>query len=289
MKIADIEFKSPVGNVRLFILQAMLLIFLAGCKKEVKVEPFSETQINFYNASFLVQQQIKTKSMPGALILFDTEDPNFKPENSVNGFTMPYFGNSDIFARQFPNETVNARKSQPWTIYMHTGAGAHNVTLLDTGRKVLVKSKIATAIDKPVTVYFTDSLGVFHQMVTVDEQLPVSNKFRLRMVHLSPDAAEVYATVDGKTLGEIGKGLKYRSFTAYQDLESTRTDTLKINVYKKGDPTTAIAKAFLETQPGHSYTMVLSGYQQGGVVFKGPGGEDIVTSRNLELFINKSF
>lgn len=262
--------KKNIFHTACFFIIMLTLMGAVACNKSNDKTSPTDSQICFYNASYTLQRQVNLDNyMERAVILFDESNPDFKRNRSDTGYGMPGFGNFNSI--QFPNERYNSRQPQPWIIYMHTDAREHTINLLDTGRRLLIATKATTTIQTPVTIYFADSAGIFKALVTQDDQKIADTIARIRLVHLSPDAGQVYATINNNKGGALGNGLNYLQATPYQDLAVGQNDTLRVKIYRSGDTTAALmTRTTVEASPGHCYTLMLTGYYKTTGTYKAP-------------------
>jgi hypothetical protein len=218
-------------------------------------------------------------------------DTHFRPDSSEQGFVMPFFSNAQTGNNflQYPNTHGNATQSAPWTIYMHTFPGEHRLLLLDTGRIPLLRTTAALTATSSGTVYFADSLGLFRSLVTADEQKSIDTVVRIRLIHLSPDAGNVFITINDKPTRMLG-GWQYMQASGYENFSHYRQDTFRVKLYQVGDTVHALSRAYLQVLPGRSYSLIVQGYLTGGKTYPAPGSNiPVTTTPNLQLLTNKSF
>ena len=222
----------------------------------------AEAQVNFINASAQLFGDLSYNGK--AYILTDRKDTTYQ------SVFLPYFSRDNKF--QYPSTAYNASLTQSWITYLNLAPGTHQFILVDTSHYLRVKDNINLKINAPVSIYYTDSLGYFKSFIFQDQLINEPANVRLRFLDFSPDAGNVFFTIDEKPASSRGfiKSLKYGGVTSFVSYPNPKTDTLRINFYQATDSTTIIARTFLQAEPGHSYTLALTGYYSPFVSYPDP-------------------
>src|SRR5258708_40059430 len=154
----------------------------------------------------------------------------------------------------------------------------------------MIRGQVNTGSACPVTVFFADSLGSFRYWVTQDTLTNLPGQIRLRVLQLSPDAGQVFFTVNKRIATAFPDSLQYGSVTPFINLDNPVSDTLTIRFYHVGDTTNILTRAFLYADPGRVYTMVLKGYvnSQAYPDPKTPGNT-VNINPDLSVVINKNY
>jgi hypothetical protein len=251
------------------VLMVMLIILLAACKKDLQPhsDNTSDGQVAFINASAQLFSDLGFNG--NAYILKDITDTTYKPVN-LSSPDMPYLNKQ--YKYQYPSTNFNATLAQPWVNYLHTSTGAHQFILIDTAHYLRVKDEVDLKANTPVSIYYADSLGYFRSFILEDQLINEPGKVRLRFLNLSPDAGDVFFTINEKPASSSGfiNSFKYGSLTSFVSYPNIKRDTLRINFYRAGDSTTVVATTFLQADPGRSYTLALQGYYSQFVSYPDP-------------------
>lgn len=270
-----------------WIILLVLAIF-SSCKQEV-VQPAGrsgDALISFFGVS---PQMASELSFPSSTdyVLTDRTDTNFKVSSLSN--TTPAFNKTNNF--QYPGTGYNATLQQPWVQYMHMKPGLHTFALVDTARYLRVKDNINLKPNMPLSIYYADSMGYYRSFILQDQIATQSEKTGIRFLDFSPDAGSVFFTINEKPASQSGfpATLQYGQSSKFISYPNAKTDTLRINFYMTGDSTDVVARAFLQADPAHSYTLALTGYYNPSPVYKDPkSGSYIFLSGGLSVIINKN-
>lgn len=236
-----------MSNRRISLLIAIACMVMGACKKIVAPVTAPDSELAFFNVSqYLIGE---TPQIAGkCYVLLDS------PAAAYPTFS---FGDD-----QSTDNVTNT--AQPWVLYMHVYPGAHSLALTDTGaHHELVRQEITTSAQYPTTVFYADSLGVFNSWVTKDTLISLPGQVRIRLLDLSPDAGSLFFTVNSQTPPQGAPSvLQYGSVTSFVDYPNITADTtLLLSFYNPGDTTDLITAAQFQASPGHSYTVLINGYE----------------------------
>lgn len=222
-------------------------ITMSACKKIVAPVTAPDSELAFFNVS---QYLIGETPQSGGIcyVLLDS------PAAAYPSFSFGAYQSTD-------NEL---NSTQPWVIYMHLRPGTHTLALTDTGaHHELVRQGITTNAQYPTTVFYADSLGVFGSWVTKDTLISLPGQVRVRLLDLSPDAGSLFFTVNTQAPPPGSPSvLRYGSVTSFVNYPNITGDsTLLLSFYNPGDSATLITAAQFQASPGHSYTILINGYE----------------------------
>lgn len=270
---------------------------LSGCKKEVSPADKQNGpeglggQISFYNASEHLSSQLSFGEMGNThygrcFVLLDQPADSMLNDNQL--LKLDYTGfnpdNRDIA----PSTGFNNTLLQPWVIYRRLNPGSHQVFLMDSTRHTLIKRQVDIETGRPATVYFADKMGEFYSWVRKDVPLRDNSKIGLQVAHFGPDAGKVFFTIDNITPPGFPAEMQFGDISSYIPYENPRPDTLRLKFYKVGDKETVIARTFVLTEPGYSYSVVLKGYQNEVNYEDKRSHNPVHIVPNLHLFITKT-
>lgn len=239
----------PINDIRisLLILIAITCIAMSACKKIVTPVTTPDSELAFFNVSqYLIGETPQTGGV--CYVLLDSP-----------AATYPSFSFGD-----YQSTDIEINSTQPWVIYMHVYSGTHTLALTDTGaHHELVRQKITTSSQYPTTVFYADSLGVFGSWVTRDTLVSLPGQVRVRILDLSPDAGSLFLTVNSQAPPPGSPTiLRYGSVTSFVNYPGITGDsTLLLSFYNPGDTTDLITATELLASPGHSYTVLIEGYE----------------------------
>lgn len=271
-----------------FLLVAFLAF--AGCKKTVAPqEGAPDSQLAFITVSEYLNAQMTYGAAGIAYILLDTSLASFTSEGS-SYIPLPFF-HYGIY--QSPESYTNATSTQPWIEYMHLYAGAHTMTLTDTGGHdaVINHEALNTNPAYPTTVIFADSLGTFGAWVSTDTLVTVAGQIRIRLVDLSPDAGSIFFSIGGQAPPAAAPlSMNYGKETGFINFPSTAADTtLPFLFYNAGDSTDVITVASLQASPGHSYTIIVQGYENSASFNDPVTGKNVSISPDLRTMVLQDY
>lgn len=149
--------------------------------------------------------------------------------------------------------------------YSFIDTGLYRMAFTDSTTQPANASKISEALlsfedQKHYTVYLLDSLGFFDIMYTSDDVTPDPAKAKIRLLHLSPDAGNVYLRIDTTAIDAI-RDVNFRKITGYTAVAPDIKPGIRI-MYKDegGEERTLVRKSF-PLEAGKCYTMILRGYR----------------------------
>jgi hypothetical protein len=167
--------------------------------------------------------------------------------------------------------------------YSLVDTGLYRMAFTDTAAQPENAAKISETLlqfedRKHYTVYLLDSLGFFEIMHTQDDVTPDAAKAKIRLLHLSPDAGNVYLKIDTEPIDAI-KNVGFRKVTDYTTVTPDIKPGIRI-MYKDetGEERTMVRKSF-PLEAGKCYTMILRGYKQ-------PADGDVNKTINLSTITN---
>lgn len=272
---------------QLLIRLLILLLLAASCRKDVTFPAEGAgAQISFVCASAQLQNELKAEGAFSFIVSGIADTGYAYP--SANAPVFPYFSRNQNY--QYPNTTFNAKQNQPWIWYMSIPRGSHQFILVDTAHHPLVQHDLQAQPGQLLSVYYADSLGYFRTWTLSDERAGNATGIRLRFLHLSPDAGKIFCTINEKAGGAgFPDSLHYGETTGFIPYDSPVIDTLRISFYQAQDSANAIARVFLQAEPGRSYTLALQGYQYDqGYLDPHTGGFFFIPA-GLRVLINKNF
>ena len=232
---------------KISLLTAIACIALGACKKIVTPVTAPDSELAFFNVS---QYLIGETPQSGGVCYVLLDSP---------AAAYPSFSFGDY---QSTENEINS--TQPWVVYMHVHSGAHTLALTDTGaHHELVRQEITTTSQYPTTVFYADSLGVFGSWVTRDTLVSLPGQIRIRILDLSPDAGSLFFTVNTQAPpAGAPPVLRYGSVTSFLNYPGITGDSaLLLSFYNPGDTVDLITAAQLQASPGHSYTVLIEGYE----------------------------
>ena len=290
--------RKDIQHIKMISLLLWLSCYLiSSCTKEIT--PLNKSdgsnglggEISYFNASEHILSQIKfsltSAGTPGkSYVLIDHTADSVLNNVKLLGKDYPFFEFEHAITAPFTY--YNNSLAQPWVIYQRLSADNHQIVLMDTSRHSMIKTNVKLETGKPLTVYFADSLGVFRTRIRRDTPIRNNANIGLQIGQLSPDAGPVYFTIDDKTPPGFPREMKYGDFTSFVGVANPLPDTLRINCYKVGDNTIPIARGFLPTEPGYSYSIILKGYMNGAAYLDNKNSMSITIPSNLQLFITKT-
>lgn len=243
-------------KILVFLLAVSLL--LAACSKvsHIQGETDPDSEIAFFNASEYLKLQQQNSTVP-CFLLIDKNDWMYTGSLTVHD-SIPYFAPG---TNEFPLDGYDATVVCPWIQYLRLYQGTHTVTVTDTaGHHPMITAQVATVNAIPGTVYFADSLGAFRYWAVPDTTTVPAGSVGLRVIDLSPDAGNVFFAIGGQPAAGFPAVLNYGQVTPFISWPDTLTG-LNVGFYAVGDSSVALVNISLSISPGHSYNIVLNGYQ----------------------------
>jgi hypothetical protein len=236
---------------------AGMILLVAACQKHVNVVSDPAAQLSFFNASeYVLGQTLNTSGF--SFLLIDAKDTTHSGVGGPSIASTPSFSGGQY---QFPNFFYYTRQPVSWISYMRVHPGLHTVTLTDTGgHHSLMTTAVKTAQGNPVSVYYSDSLGVFRSWTLIDTVSEISTAVKLRVFDLSPDAGNVFFTIGGRAATGFPDSLRYGQITGFVPWDNPVADTLQFRFFNTGDSVDIIASGSLSVMPGHAYNVLLTGY-----------------------------
>lgn len=254
------------------------LLWITACRKTDDIIPPEDAQVGFYNVSEYVYQQIKNSYRYNYVFI----DNDTLPSRQTPAFTtMDY-------QFQYPNRPFYATQSQPWITYLRVTPGYHRLALTDTSaRFTLITDTLNTQPGHPVTVYFADNLGKFRTWKINDDVNTSSDSVYLRLLHFSPDAGDIYYTINGERPKTSPTSFVYGTIPGFTARPCKGLDTLRLRFYRTAEPNDAFFSARLMTTPGGAYNLVVKGYQN-NQSFKDPASKQSVNiSAGLNVMLTQ--
>ncbi|MBW4890880.1 DUF4397 domain-containing protein [Mucilaginibacter sp. HMF5004] len=139
--------------------------------------------------------------------------------------------------------------------YINVASGQQNVSFKDTTYAQLIESPITFKPDSNYTIYLTGNYGngvnTINTILTVDNEVSVAGKPKLRFVNASPTAQAVDVYLNSLLLSNKA----YKSVSGYARPDSG-TVALKVNI--AGTATTILSKSIV-LKPRSVYTMYAYG------------------------------
>lgn len=261
---------SALNKIRVpAILLTCLILggsYLSSCRKTGNLTDNSDAQISYYNASEYLQSELAS-NRGYCYILMDTPDTTSRSDGSA--LSIPYF-NGEMYLNQFPNSYFYSRYNQPWISYMRISTGLHTIVLTDTGgTHALVYNRVNAVHNVPLSVYYADSLGHFRSWVVRDSTTIPDSSIAIRVLDLSPDAGNVFFTINGQYVGGVineqsaggfPDSLQFGKISGFIPWHNPVADTLVVRFYQTTDSTDVLTSGYLSATPGHSYNILLRGY-----------------------------
>lgn len=248
-------------NKTCLIVAAVLA--LAGCNKKVDLRDESITPVKtglaYVNASEDITRQIKDVAGAKSIVLLDNTDTAFG--RVVNTRTPPFPLFTQYSPLQYPAQTGNIRLEQPWLRYDAVTPGSHQLILMDTAHNPVLKQAVSIDENTKATVYFSDVLGRYTSLVLKDTLESKPGNVGIRFVNFCGDA-DVSFTINKEKNTAFPASMKHGQYSSLVQLPSAGSDTFRIRLYRTDDPENIIARATLYTEPGHGYTVMISGYTQ---------------------------
>jgi hypothetical protein len=269
---------------------AFIALLCHSCREQVETPAgrSEDAQISFICASAQMMN-INGYGIPDGYVLIDNTDSAF-PLVRPDLTNQPFFNSTEKF--MYPNTSFNASLTVPWTFYMHLYPGRHSFTLLDTGLLFRAGDQFQLAANAPVSIYYADSLGFFRSLVMQDRFTTSNGQVNLRFLDLSPDAGNIFFTIDEQPAAAQGFDSTYRygQAGAFVNFPNPVSDTLRISFYQAGDSVDVIAREFLQADPGHAYTFALQGYYNTSPSYIDPlTGKPENPLGGLSILVNKNY
>ncbi|NML36916.1 DUF4397 domain-containing protein [Chitinophaga sp. G-6-1-13] len=264
-------------NTRYILLLWLIVSLATACKKEVTLPDIPEEgQISFYFGS--------TAMTSGSLVLIDSHDTTYQPPKNIFYSIYPFYYKTGDRLPVYP--TVNTN----WMRFMHLSTGEHQLLLIDSDHHPLDSAKIKLDADKPVTVFYTDSIGYYDHLVASDRFIPDTGKIGIRIINLSPFTGPVYLTFNKATLPSIPV-TRYLDNTGFQPVDVPGPQTLNIKVFPEGEKVNFLTRSSVDIIPGHAYTLVISGYSNNnpGNYTDPQTGRTVTIQPNFSLSATKTF
>lgn len=220
------------------------------------------------------------------------------PTPPAASFLMFYNGVADFYGLNslvLVNNTANASLD-----YNNNGRGlvgafnASQYNLADTGTfrigftgtpdadgkaDKLTEGAFRLEQDRHYTLYLADSLGFYETIITKDDTKPDPVKARIRLIHLSADAGQVFVKLDTAAVKGM-ENIRFRQVSDYIDVAPDVKPGIRIMYH---DPVTGEEKSLTRKsfplEAGKCYTMILRGY-------KTPADGNANKTINLSTIIN---
>lgn len=201
------------------------------------------------------------------------------PAKPIFSYLMVYNGSPDFYGassmalvnnslygtRDYNDNGAGLVGAFNFSKYSFIDTGLYRIAFTDSSTQPKNAAKISETLlqfedQKHYTVYLLDSLGFFEMMHTQDDVVPDAGKAKIRLLHLSPDAGNVYLKIDTMAIDEI-KNVGYRKVTGYISVLPDIKPGIRI-MYKDNDGAekTLVRKSF-PLEAGKCYTMILRGYK----------------------------
>ncbi|NML23866.1 hypothetical protein HHL16_23500 [Pseudoflavitalea sp. G-6-1-2] len=253
------------------------VLALAGCNKNVdprdeSIDPVT-TGLAYVNASEDITRQIKDDAGAKSIVLLDNTDTTFGRVPDIRKPLFPIF--TQYSPLQYPSQTGNIRLEQPWLRYDAVSAGNHQLILMDTAHNPVLKQQISLESKNKATIYYSDVLGKYSSLVLKDTLDNKPGYAGIRFVNFCGDA-DISFTINKEKKAGFPASMKHGQYSSLVQLPSTGSDTFRIRLYRTDDPENIIARATLYTEPGHGYTVLITGYTQ-EQSYKAPYGNSWVT------------
>lgn len=248
-----------------------------ACNKAVTLPDIPEEgQISFYFGA--------TALSTGSLVLIDSHDTTYQPPKDIFYSIYPFYYKAGDKLPVYPIVNTN------WIRFMHLSTEEHQLLLTDTGHHPLDSVKIKLEADKPVTVFYTDSIGYYAHLVASDRFIPDTGKIGIRIINLSPFTGPVYLTFNKATLPSVPV-TRYLDNTGFQPVDVSGAQTLNIKVFPEGEKVNFLARGSVDVIPGHAYTLVISGYSNNnpGSYTDPKTGSTVIIQPNFSLSATKTF
>ena len=241
-----------------------VLLALAGCKKDVtppEYDPQSpDAALAYVNGSEDLTLQIREGASFHyyGFILVDSRDTTYgrnEPPSPINAF--PFFNRE--YQLQYPTTQFNTQQDQSWLRYKVIMPGAHELTLMDTAHNRVVTQKVLVEEGSRSTIFFSDNMGRYTSFALKDTLLRNEGHVGIRVIDFF-FFLEISFTINNKKVNGFPDSMKFGDYSKQVFVPSAGTDTFRIKIYKKDDPSTVVTRTVLYTEPGHGYTVMLSGY-----------------------------
>lgn len=253
-----------------------ILVLFSACKQTI-IEPANNSgRVMFVNASAYLTEMLKTPNQNVlSYVLIDDGSPGVTIDstNGAEGIASPVFrrvgGQPTIY---FPF-MQNALQSSQYSIgYMRLDAGKHRYDLLDTGKNSLIDTSYTLNTEKPMSVFFADSVLKFSSVAVEHDEKVVPGEARIKLVNLIPDAAGGGVSVQVAAQEPLTDGLAYLQSTSYVEYPVPEGERLYLNVYAKDNTATPFIQTSIAVRPGHSYLLMLKGYTKSLLRVRPEGG-----------------
>ncbi|MBC9911748.1 DUF4397 domain-containing protein [Chitinophaga varians] len=274
-------------NKSTWLAAVMGCMIVAACSKEVTVPDTADAQISFYNASEKLVGEAKLLIGGNRVfVLVDSKDTNYVPVDAIS--KHPFFADENPY--QYPHPlSYNNKQLVQWQVYMRMAPGKHTLLLTDSSRRTLINSEVTTAYGLPVTVFYADKDGVFSTWAVPDHLQWEDNKVRLRMMNFCPDGAPVFFTINGNVPTEFAAETKYGDIQDFKSFAAKPLDTMRIKFYHTADKENPVASATLYTEAGHSYTVLLRGYENAHTYVDPVTGQNVGMPATLKAVACKNY
>jgi hypothetical protein len=266
---------------------------LTSCNKKVSPNEAalapSPGKIAYVNVSEDLLQQL-TYAQPARYwshVLVDNGDTSYGVNGRPLNSTFAFF-NAE-YPTQYPTDRFNITQDQPWLRYSSIDAGKHQFILTDTGHHAVIKSTFEVTANEPITLFFADSLGSYHAFPVKDAIQPAAGKTGLRFIDLSPDAGKVFFTINNETATGFPDTFQFGKISSFVTYNRSARDTMRLRFYQAGDSSTVLARSTLYTEPGHGYTILLTGYLQYASYSNPVTGQYMGISPNLRVMLYKNY
>jgi len=269
---------------------AVLSVF--ACTKEINPRSISGGgggRVSWFNLSEDVLAQLKV-TYNTIYVLIDSSDTAIGKKGPAYLSPIPYFNASSSFLTQYPTDQFNNSLGQPWARYVPLAAGAHTLILIDSGQHPIDTTKLTVSPTDSLSIFYSDSLGVYKTFVFRDTLIPQPTNTGLRVIDLSPDAGKVVFTIDRMQPSGFPDTLQYGTVSSFVSRgASPAGDTLKVRFYDPTDMTTELARSTVYTRPGHGYTIVLTGYARSESYMNSYRGKQVFMSADLRVTVYQNY
>ncbi|WP_143307499.1 DUF4397 domain-containing protein [Chitinophaga vietnamensis] len=238
--------------MRVYILLILSLLALAACSKADYTTDAAHSETSFYNASHTLDSWLPQSSNAGQQVTISLTSGNVKA-------SQPRFWTGADGARQdYP--AVNWLFPAPWIVFEHYTPGTYKAQAwLSADAGPLFDFTLNMEQGKRTTLFLSDSLGSFRSTAVTHESVSVTNKVRLRMVQLCPDADSVNLRI-GANVTSL-RNLPYGSVSTYAEWPAATDTLLKLRLFNARDTMNVIGRYDLNASPGQSYLLVLWNYR----------------------------
>ncbi|WEK35655.1 MAG: DUF4397 domain-containing protein [Candidatus Pseudobacter hemicellulosilyticus] len=215
-----------------------------------------------------------------ALLALGCEKESEDPATPGLAHLMVYNGSADFYnaqglvlknnqplgSRTYNDNGIGLVGAFNFASYSLIDSGSYRIAYLDSSSipaeaAKLSETRVHLENGQHYTLYLLDSLGFFEILTTRDEVARDPAMANIRLVHLSPDAGEVYLRLDTALVADI-KPLSFRGVSHFVKVGPDIKPAIRIMYKDKetGEERTLSRKSF-PLQAGRCYTMILRGYR----------------------------